>query len=288
MRCDLLPLFTLLALSACAPNKDDAESTVDASSGSTGSTTNPGATTGTDTTAEPTTADTTDAPTGSGTTSTTAPTTTSTSTTDADTDGDTSADACSPGQLEVCPVTQCIEDWSFECDGCGFEVNDSTCFEIDVGCAWPALACDLPTPCDRVWGQGFATIESLEDDNAAICLLTALRDGTPGRYEVLWGEMGDAPLVYMTIHSGGKDAVLVEWYLECQGCPISGAFRRSGQLALRPDSFFDDCLAMPDTASLTECVFGFVDFTAGQQPAIDYTPPFTTGECTSLDIACPG
>lgn len=105
--------------------------------------------------------------------------------------------------------------------------------------------------------------------------------------EGVWGEMEDAPLVYMTVYSGGKGDVLVEWFLECQGCPNSGAFRRSGQLALQAKSYFDECLLAPDTSTLVGCVFGFVDFPAGEQPAADYTPPFTTGECVGMDISCP-
>ena len=88
--------------------------------------------------------------------------------------------------------------------------------------------------------------------------------------------------------SGGKDSVYIEWELDCQGCPESGALGRSGQLTLQPDSFFDACLAQPDTASLIQCVFGFVDFQAGSPPPADFVPAFTTGECASLDAVCPG
>lgn len=202
-------------------------------------------------------------------------------------DSETAGLNCEPGTLPACPATQCLQDWTYSCGECGDFVADSTCFKIKFGCAYPALDCDLPRPCGRVWGQGYQTIEGLEDNDAALCLLMALRDGTPGEFEVLWGEMGDAPLVYMTVYSGGTGNVLVEWFIECEGCPNSGAFRRSGQLALRPKLYFDDCLAAPDTLSLTQCVFGFVDFMAGMQPPADYTPPFTTGECVGMDISCP-
>ena len=115
-------------------------------------------------------------------------------------------------------------------------------------------------------------ITGFESEEAAICTLTALRDGTPGKFEILWGEMGDEGINYMEVYSGGKDSVYIEWELDCQGCPESGALGRSGQLTLQPDSFFDACLAQPDTASLIQCVFGFVDFQAGSPPPATAPP----------------
>lgn len=202
------------------------------------------------------------------------------------TGGETAGLDCTPTDLPACPVTACREDWTYECPGCG-DFLGGTCFEIDVGCAYPALNCDLPAPCSRVWGQGWDVIETLEDESAAVCLLTALRDGTPGRFELLYGEMGDEPLVYMTVYSGGKDSALVEYFLECQGCPESGYFGRTGQLQLQPDSYFDDCLAAPTSTSLIACVFGFADFVHGAPPPPDYAPPWTTGACVNLDLVCP-
>ena len=201
---------------------------------------------------------------------------------------DTTGQMCSPKPVDACQVTQCIEGWSWDCSDCP-EIwgGSDECFEHDVGCAFPALECDLPRPCDRVWGMGWESIESLENDAAATCLLTALRDGTPGQYGVVWGEMQDGGWIDTTIYSSGQGVVLLEWRLDCPGCPSHGEFRRSGQLALQPDAFFDDCLAAPDTASLIQCVFGFVDFTPGAMPPSGYTPPWATGECVSLEIACP-
>ena len=266
----------LLALPACPSDKVG-----DTTTGTAGTTTNT-TTTASGTTLEPTSVGTTSTPTSTdgSSSSTTGPG--ATDTTDA---SSTAGQTCSPGPVDACPVTQCLEGWSYECPGCEFIGGD--CFEIDVGCSYPALACDLPRPCERVWGIGYDSIESFESEEAAICLLTALRDGTPGAYEVLWGEMLDDGWVVMTVYSGGQGVVLLEWAIDCPGCPESGQFRRSGQLALQPAAFFDDCLAAPDTAGLIQCVFGFVDFDAGLLPPADQTPPWTTGECVSLEIACP-
>lgn len=260
-----LTLLLLLLVAACPEDaKDtntDATTSVSAGSTSTGSSSDA----------------TTEAP-----TSTTA---TSAGSTDASTD--TGALDCSPAALPACPVQGCREDWSFSCPGCGEFLPQDTCFEIDVGCAYPALNCALPDLCPRVWGQGYDVIEGLEDDAAATCFLSALRDGKPGRFTLLYGEMLDSPLVYMDVYYGGKDRVLVEYFFECEGCPDSGYFGRTGQLALQPDAYFDGCLAAPDTAALIQCVFGFTDFPAGEPPAADYAPPWTTGECVSLELVCP-
>lgn len=257
--------------------------------------------TGTSDSSTGTTADATDttSSTSNGTGTTDTPTGTSTATTDASTSTtattgstteattDTGGAVCDPTNLPACAVSGCREDWLFECPGCGDILPQAQCFEVDVGCTYPALGCDLPSPCERVWGMGYDLIEQFEDEAAATCFLTALRDGTPGHFVLLYGEMGDSPLVYMDVYYGGADRVLVEYSFECEGCPDSGYFGRTGQLALQPDKYFEDCLAAPDMAARIQCVFGFTEFPPGQPPAADYAPPWTTGECLSLDIACP-
>ena len=260
--------FSVLLSSACAGKEPSSTSATDGSTTNTTTTSTTSTTTATSTTSET-------PPTGDGTAAASEGT------------SETAGVDCAPTGLDACPVTQCIERWEFECPGCGLEVNPVTCFEIDVGCAYPLQNCPLDMPCDRVWGTGYDAIEAFESEAAALCMLTALRDGTAGRFEVLWGEMGDEGINYMQVYSGGKDTVLIEWAVDCQGCPESGAVGRSGQLTLQPDSYFDDCLAAPNTASLIQCVFGFVDFAAGQPPPDAYAPPFTTGECASLELSCP-
>lgn len=274
----ILWFVPLIILSACPGGESDSTAsgtTADTTSGTTGTGTTGTSTTGTGTTDAPTT---TDASTG---TSATTTTTTTGSTTD------TGGPVCDPTDLQACPVTGCREDWLFECPGCGEFLPHAECFEADALCTYPALGCDLPSPCERVWGMGYDLIEQFEDDAAATCFLTALRDGTPGHFVLLYGEMGDSPLVYMDVYYGGADRALVEYSFECEGCPDSGYFGRTGQLALQPDKYFDDCLAAPDLTARIQCVFGFVDFPPGEPPAADYAPPWTTGECLSLEIACP-
>ena len=277
---DSLKICVSVLLVACGPGGGKDPGTTDETAG-TGTT----VATSTDTGAETTTGTTTPP----GTTTTVTPTTTSpTTTTSAETVGETSGLECAPEGLPACPVAQCVEFWSYECPDCGIDFDAVRCFEIGIGCSYPLLHCALASPCDRVWGLGYDAITWFESEEAAICTLTALRDGTPGKFEILWGEMGDEGINYMEVYSGGKDSVYIEWELDCQGCPESGALGRSGQLTLQPDSFFDACLAQPDTASLIQCVFGFVDFQAGSPPPADFVPAFTTGECASLDAVCPG
>ncbi len=278
-------LLALLLAAGCGDGNTDA-TTGDTSTGTASTSTATSPTSSGSTAMSDTAGSTTGAPTTSESSSTSVETMTSVGDTSSES-GSESGDACAPTDLPRCPVRRCLEEWSYSCRDCGDFFDFKTCFEIDVGCTYPALVCDLPSPCDRVWGQGYDTIEQIEDEDAAICLLTALRDGTPGKFELLWGEMGDAPLVYMDVYSA-NGRVFLEWYLECQGCPNSGYFKRSGQLALQPQSFFDDCLAAPTSDSLIQCVFGFVDFEPESPPPVDYFPPWTTADCLSLEIMCPG
>jgi len=265
-------------LVACGPGSGKDPGTTDATAAT-------GTTVGTtaETTAEMTAGTTT------GTTAVTPTTASPTTTASSESVGDESSGLeCAPQGLPACPVAQCIEFWSYDCPNCDVFFDTVRCFELGIGCSYPLQHCSLPMPCDRVWGTGYDAITGFESEEAAICMLTALRDGTPGNFEVLWGEMGDEGINYMEVYSGGKDTVYIEWDLDCQGCPESGALGRSGQLTLQPDSYFDACLAMPDTASLIQCVFGFVDFAAGSPPPADFVPAFTTGQCASLDAVCPG
>jgi hypothetical protein len=188
--------------------------------------------------------------------------------------------------LPACEQTECVMRWEYECGDCE-SFTGGGCFSYSEGCESP-LSCALPNPpaCDRVWAQGFSTLEALEDDAAAICLLESLRDDVPGTYEVLWGEMGDDGLVWERVHVFGNGTVLVEWGHDCPGCQNFGRVGRSGALELQPASYFDDCLAAPTTESLIACTIGLVEIDTGNPPE-GYTPPFTTGECTTLDVACP-
>lgn len=99
--------------------------------------------------------------------------------------------------------------------------------------------------------------------------------------------MGDPPHVSLEILVGADGATLMQWHMECQGCFAFGDVGRSGVLELQPAAYFDDCLAAPTTESLAQCIFGFTTFVAEAPPPAGYTPPFTTGTCTSLEIACP-
>lgn len=218
---------------------------------------------------------------------------TATETTAADgttsTDGTTAGPSdCDPDAAVECPLDSCLRQWEFSCDCKGGEVSDPTCFAIGTGCVRPRLVCnDLPMPCSRVWGMGWDMIESFEDEDAAACLLQSLRDGVPGRYELMFGEMGDTGLVYVELFTDGDGTVRMQFQDTCKGCPASGYFGHSGTLELQDTAFFDACLDTPTVQSLSDCLVGLPTFTAGSPPPEDWTPPFTTGTCTNFDWECP-
>jgi hypothetical protein len=197
---------------------------------------------------------------------------------------------CDPQGLPECAVDSCTQRWSYGCDDCDVEFNRALCFEIDVACAYPKLSCDLPEPCERVWayGQDFGVLDTFESEDAAICVLTSLRDGDLAHHEVLWGQMTDIGVVRMDVYADGAGGATVLWEVDCQGCPSSGILGRSGVLNLQDQAFFDGCLNAPTTATLLDCVYGFTEFDEGSGLAAGETLPWVTGECSALEFACPG
>lgn len=204
--------------------------------------------------------------------------------------GDTTAgpEACDADAAVECPLDVCTRQWEFSCDCKGGEVSDPTCFAIGTGCVRPRLVCnDLPMPCPRVWGMGWNAIEAFEDLDAATCLLQSLRDGAPGRYELLFGDMGDTGLVYVELFTSGDGTLRMQFQDTCKGCPTSGYFGHSGTLELQDSAYFDACLADPTVESLADCLVGLPMYDAGGPPPEGWTPPFTTGTCVDFEWSCP-
>lgn len=194
---------------------------------------------------------------------------------------------CQPKDLPACVQDECVQTYEYSCDRCDFKFNDAGCFEADIECDWPRLVCDLPAPCERVWAMGEGTVEAFEDIDNAQCLLESLRDGVPGRYELMYGSMGDIGLVYIELLLGSDGALRMQLQDTCEGCPVSGFIGRSGTLELQPTEFFDECLDNPTTESLTDCLIGLSRFSPGDPPPKGWTPPFTLGTCSALEWACP-
>lgn len=199
--------------------------------------------------------------------------------------GSASCECEGEADLPICEQTACVQRWEYGCDACvSFTAGD--CFSYGLGCSNPVCDSDLGTPCARVWAQGDGTLTTLEDDAAAVCLLTSLRDGIPGSYDILWGVMFDDGWISQRVHALGDGTVMVEWRFDCPACENFGRIGRSGALELRPAAWFDDCLDAPTTESLIACTIGLIEYDNGQPPE-GYAPPFTTGECATLDVACP-
>ena len=138
------------------------------------------------------------------------------------------------------------------------------------------------------FGQGFGALDTFESEDAAICVLNSLSAGELAHHEVLWGEMSDIGVTRMDVFADGAGGVTLQWWVDCQGCPSSGIVGRSGVLQLRDKAFFDACLNAPTTATLIDCIYGFTEFDEGSGLAQGETPPYTTGECSALEFACPG
>lgn len=203
--------------------------------------------------------------------------------------GSPTCECAGPGGAPQCEQTECFARWDYSCGSCqSFTSGD--CFSYSEGCSDPWLGCDLGSPCNRVWALSSAgedVLDTIEDEEAAICVLTALRDGVPGTFRIEWGLMFDGGWPVEHVHSSGDGTVVVEWYFDCPGCQNYGTVGRSGVVSLQPASWFDDCLADPTTANLIACTVGLVEIPFGNPPREGYVPPFTTGECVSLDAVCP-
>lgn len=298
LRLPIVALSVATASLACTVNITDFQESESGSSATTS--TGGGGSTGTsESTASSTTTEGTESTTASTTSAETDATTTTTTTTDASTSTSSTSDGttdptgglnCNPKGLPECAIDSCTQRWAYGCDECGIEFDRATCFEIDVQCAYPQLTCGLPKPCERVWayGQDFGVLDTFESEDAASCILTSLRDGDLAHHEVLWGQMSDVGVTRMDVFADGSGGVTLQWEVACEGCPTSGVFGRSGVLQLQDQAFFDSCLNAPTTATLLDCVFGFTEFDEGSGLATGETPPWTTGECSALEFACPG
>lgn len=193
-----------------------------------------------------------------------------------------------PGDVPACAQTECLQRWDYSCGECQ-NFSDGDCFSYSEGCSSPWLGCGFGSPCSRVWAideSWNGELNGLEDEEAAICVLSAIRDGTVGTYEILWGEMGDVGPMTEYVHVHGDGTATVEWVFSCGGCINFGSMGRSGKLHLQATSWFDDCLADPTVENLIKCTVGLVQYD-GDGPPDSYVPPFTTGECASLEPSCP-
>lgn len=201
---------------------------------------------------------------------------------------DTGVSACEPpADPPACEQTECSQRWSYQCPECSTSIEG--CFWNDFQCDYPELGCELDAPCPDVFAVGDDdpnVLTAVLDEDAAICVLTALRDGVPGVFRIEWGVMFDCCWTSEQVHGGGDGTVVVEWKTQGFGLDLGGTLGRTGVLPLQPPSYFDECLADPTPAALVDCLVGMVG-PALDPPPEDYVPPFTTGECRSLDFSCP-
>ncbi|MCY1054868.1 hypothetical protein [Nannocystis sp. SCPEA4] len=241
MRTNLLNLFLVaLVPVACGPGKGATDGATESTSETT-ETTAPDPTTQ----ADPTTSTT---------------STTSTSTTEAPT-GTTNQDTTEgTDPPSFCAPAPCINEVTYDCES-----------EIGGPCVDPCSNLE-PTDCGgpdlcppiEIKTQGSDDYEVVENEADALCVLQALRDRTPGRLQITWGDpqgfFGDSGIaIRATVSLVGTDVVRMDWKWDYKTCCIA-SYARFRRMQLQPAQFFDDCLADPTTENLIAC------FTAGSTP----------------------
>lgn len=152
-----------------------------------------------------------------------------------------------------CEISECIEIYSWE-----YGWNPPSC-----GNLW--WLCEFSAPCERVY-LSLSDPPVVETVDAAICVLTAMRDGTPGRFELdLSGNLVDVVNV-------GDGTGMIQWS-HTYGDLLCSVF--SQRLELQPASYFSDCLADPTPVGLAACLGTTYDCEFDV-----ITPPWATGACT--------
>jgi hypothetical protein len=107
----------------------------------------------------------------------------------------------------------------------------------------------------------------VDNIDAAICVITAMRDGASARFELA---VLDNNLV--DIINVGDGTGMVQWS-HAYGdlfCAV-----RSQRLALQPPSYFSDCLSDPTPSGLAACLGTTYDCEFDV-----LVPPWATGACT--------
>jgi len=209
------------------------------------------------------------------TTSTTS--TTSTNTTDeptgttspATTEGTDPPSECAPQPCATKITYPCESEIGGPCvDPCELETTD---------CGGPDLC-----PPIVIKTQGADEYEVVQTEADAQCVLQAMRDRTPGRLRISWGDpqgfFGDAgTAVHATVSLTGSDVVRMDWEWEYKAC-CAASYARFRRMVLQPPAFFDDCLADPSTANLIAC---FTAGTLAYDPSPDdWLPPWLqNGAC---------
>jgi hypothetical protein len=203
-------------------------------------------------------------------------------------DGESGATDASTGSTEEpWVVDQCLTRFTWDC---GAE-------SCDPPQAVPFHACEGTMLCAPIAvgpedGEDSPLVyEKVDTEEAAKCALQALRDRKPGQIRITWGDpqgwAGDfAIFVAATVTIVGDETVLMDWAWQYNDNFIDEA-AVSRRVLLQPAAFFDDCLAMPDTAKLIACLTA--GSSVGEPAPVGWLPPWTVGTCDDeLAPTCPG
>ncbi len=199
---------------------------------------------------------------------------------------DTTAGDTGPGV--ECSLSQCLTVIEYPCESEIGGPCDDPCPELaPADCGGPDLCAPVDIKSTEENTEEYSGVETEAD---AICILTALRDRTPGRVRLSWGDVqgfyGDGGVsITATVDILGDGTVLMSWEWNYNTCCIE-TYARSQRVQLADVAFFDACLSEPDTASLIAC---FTEGSTVFDPApAGWLPPWTTGSCSpALPAECP-
>lgn len=154
------------------------------------------------------------------------------------------------------------------------------------------LGCQAASPCagspsSAEWLQlGSSTGGIFEFTPGVRCVLTAIRDRTPGIYRhstaSAWTNMASSSNRVVVIHADGSATTAAEHFSECSGCPPrSRTESPTSHCELQPAAELDRCIALLDDSEATDS-----ELAECLMPRTDYPPLpwFTT--CTLAPARC--
>jgi hypothetical protein len=154
------------------------------------------------------------------------------------------------------------------------------------------LGCQAASPCagspsSAEWLQlGSSTGGIFEFTPGVRCVLTAIRDRTPGVYRhhtaSSWTNMASSSNHVVVIHADGSATTAAEHFNDCSGCPPrTRSESPTSHCELQPAAELDRCIALLDDSEATD-----LQLAECLMPRTDYPPLpwFTT--CTLAPARC--
>lgn len=191
-------------------------------------------------------------------------------------DGTSESDSTGDTGALTCELQGCVQQIS---DCPSSQPCEPSCTPLVDGCEAELLCPHFIVNLAAYAGNG----DTLANADAARCFLAALRDGTPGRLEILWGDPQGYGLdgsfswdAQIYSPGDGTVAITARWSMIDAG-GVSEQYFASEAMALQDTSYFETCAVEQDEAALIACL-------AHSNPSqwdIDELP-WLTGACTAF------